>query len=640
MGRHPLQWKRCFGNAILFRKGDDPMKLSPLISDGMVLQRHAKIRLGGLTAPGGPVRVTIGDVSAETVAGEDGAWSVTLDELQAGGPYEMVIAADEERVIRDVLVGDVWVLGGQSNMELPVRRTLDRLADDVHGVRLPHIRQFAVPQVYNFHGPQRDVSGGRWTAATGDDVLDFSAVGFFFARSLHERYGVPVGLIQAAVGGTPVEAWMREETLRQIGGYEEELDRLKDDAWVAAVQAQDARRNEEWYRSLNERDDGMNHGWHREELDDADWETRDIPGSWRGGDLDGLYGAVWFRRELELPDEFAGMEAKLMLGTIVDADDTWINGVHVGSTAYRYPPRRYTVPAGVLKAGRNTIAVRVLTTHSTGEFVPDMPYKLVVGGAEIGLAGAWRCRIGARTERLDMQTFFQYKPAGLYNGMIAPLKDVPVTGALWYQGESNAGRPAGYRELFREMVRDWRETWGIGAFPFLYVQLANFDPGDDDPASWAPIREEQRLCLSVPNTAMTVAIDVGEWNDLHPQDKKTVGERLALGARRLAYGEDVVFSGPLNSGVERLDGALRVRFDHTGSGLVARGGELGGFEVCGADGRYVSARAVIDGDGVVVSSPEVPEPVHVRYAWRNHPADANLYNREGLPASPFSSAYR
>lgn len=616
------------------------MILSSLLSDGMVLQRKAAIRLGGGTEPGRPVRVSFQGRTFETVADDRGRWAVAIDGLREGGPFEMVIAADEERVIRDVLVGDVWVLGGQSNMELPVRRTLDRLADEVRDVHLPFIRQFNVPQVYHFHGPQDTVRGGRWIAAAGDGVLDFSAVGFFFARRIHERYGVPVGLIMAAVGGTPIEAWMREETLRRIGGYDGELDMLKNDAWVAGVQAQDASRSEAWYRTLNERDAGTAQGWHRENIRDSDWPVRSIPGSWRGSDLDGLFGAVWFRREFHLPAELAGREAKLMLGTIVDADDTYVNGVPVGTTAYRYPPRRYAIPAGVLKAGRNVIAVRVLTTHNTGEFVPDMPYKLLVDGREIDLAGDWRYRIGARVERLEPQTFFQYKPAGLYNGMIAPLRGVAMTGVLWYQGESNAGRPAGYRRLFREMVRDWRETWGIGDFPFLFVQLANFDPGDPDPASWAPIREEQRLSLEVPNTAMAVAIDCGEYNDLHPQDKKTVGERLALCARRLAYGEDLVYSGPLFRRVERLSGSLRVAFDHTGSGLAAKGGELGGFEVCGADGRWVPARAVIDGDAVIVSSPEVPEPVHVRYAWRNHPGDANLYNREGLPASPFSSEYR
>lgn len=616
------------------------MKLSSLLSDGMVLQRKAKIRIGGGTDPGRPVRVSFQGRSFEAVADASGRWSVTLDGLQEGGPFEMVIAADEERVIRDVLVGDVWVLGGQSNMELPVRRTLDRLADEVRGADYPFIRQFNVPQIYNFHGPRDEVQGGRWIAATGDGVLDFSAVGFFFARRIHERLGVPVGLVMAAVGGTPVESWMREETLRRIGGYDEELDRLKNDAWVADVQARDAARNEAWYRTLNERDAGTAQGWHREETDDAGWAVRDIPGSWRASELDGLFGAVWFRREFHLPADLAGKEAKLMLGTIVDADDAYVNGIPVGSTAYRYPPRRYEIPAGVLKTGRNVIAVRVLATHNTGEFVPDMPYKLVIGGREIDLSGKWRYRIGTRMERLEPQTFFQYRPAGMYNGMIAPIRHVAMTGVLWYQGESNAGRPAGYRRLFREMVRDWRETWGIGEFPFLFVQLANFDPGDPDPASWAPIREEQRLSLDVPNSAMAVAIDCGEYNDLHPQDKKTVGERLALCARRLAYGEDIVASGPLFKGMERRAGSIRVAFDHVGSGLVARGGgELGGFEVCGADGRFVPARATIDGDGVIVSSPDVPDPVHVRYAWRNHPADANLYNREGLPASPFSSAY-
>lgn len=614
------------------------MLLSGILSDGMVLQRNADVAVWGKTRPRERVRVVFLDRTYETTADESGNWLVTLQGLPPGGPYEMRIAADGERVIRDVLVGDVWVLGGQSNMELPVRRTLDLFAEEIRGVHLPFVRQFTVPMTYDFHGPRDEVAGGRWMAAVQDEVMHFSAAGFFFAKELYERYGVPIGLILTAVGGTPIEAWMSEPTLRRIGGYDEQLDRCKDDEYVAATQRSDEERMRRWHQTLNERDPGLKEGWSGERCDTSDWRDFELPNSWRDGELEAVRGSVWFRREIEVPPSMAAGEAMLKLGTVVDADETYINGTLVGSTGYRYPPRRYPVPAGVLKPGKNTIAVRVISTHNTGEFVRDMPYELVAGGQTLDLKGTWKYRVGAVVEALEPQTFFHYMPAGLYNGMIAPLRRYAIKGALWYQGESNAHKPEGYSRLFREMVQDWRNLWGIGDFPFIFTQLANFEVEDGGRETWAKLREEQRKCLAVPNTAMATAVDIGEYNDLHPQDKKTLGRRLALCARRIAYGEDIVHSGPLYREMERLGDAIRIRFDHTGSGLTTRDGqEPRGFAVCGPDGVYQPARAVISGDAVIVSHERIREPRHVRYAWANNPADANLYNKEGLPAVPFST---
>ncbi|MGG6311355.1 sialate O-acetylesterase [Paenibacillus macerans] len=616
------------------------MKRSGILSDGMVLQRRAKVTIGGHTDASRTVQVSFRGITYSGKADADGAWKVILEDLAPGGPDEMILASgEEELVIRDILVGDVWVLAGQSNMELPVRRTLDLLAEEVRRVNLPMIRQFAVPQAYDFHAPQTDLAGGRWVPATPEEVLGFSAAGFFFAKEIHERYGVPVGLIQTAVGGTPIEAWMTERTLRDIGGYEAALEQCKDDEYVIATNQRDEERNRRWQARLNEADAGLREGWHRAAWETTGWNDFALPGSWEGSELEAVRGAVWFRREIDVPAAMAAGEAQLQLGTIVDADDAYVNGVLVGNTGYMYPPRRYTVPQGVLKPGRNTLAVRVITTHNTGAFVRDMPYKLKAGGQELDLRGIWKYRVGAATEALDAQTFFHYMPAGNYNGMISPLRQVPITGVLWYQGESNTGRPAGYANLFRAMVKDWRDTWDIGDFPVIAVQLANFGPEDERKTNWAELREEQRKGLGVPNTAMAVAIDIGEHNDLHPQDKQTLGQRLALCARRLAYGEEeLVCSGPLFAWLERLEEALRLHFDHAGSGLATRGGEpLRGFAVCGEDGAFLQADAAIDGDTVVVKHGQIKRPVQVRYAWSNNPAGANLYNREGLPAAPFST---
>ncbi len=614
------------------------MKLSSIYSDGMVLQRNKRVTISGKTKKLHNVSLTFLENTYETTADSSGGWSITLDPLAPGGPYQMEISSAQEKLtINDILVGDVWLLGGQSNMELPVQRTLDLFADEIKKVDEPLIRQFAVPQVYDFHEPKTELVGSSWMKATQEDILRFSAVGYFFAREIYEKNGIPIGLIQTAVGGTPIEAWISEKTLRELGGYEPELDLNKEDKYIATKKASDQKLNDLWFQNLNEHDAGLAEEWYASSYQTEDWDDFELPNSWKNSKLEELKGSVWFRKEFELPESFVVSEAKLVLGTIVDADETYINGVKIGTTGYRYPPRRYPVPAELLKPGVNSVTVRVISTQSTGEFIKDMPYKLIVNGNEFHLEGTWQYKIGTRTESLEPQTFFQYKPTGLYNGMIAPLKQYPMKGVLWYQGESNIGQPRGYNKLFYNLVNDWRKNWQLGEFPFILTQLANFDPGEEDTTdNWAVLRDEQRRSLTVPNTAMAVTIDIGESNDLHPQDKKTLGKRLALCARKIAYKEDIIYSGPLYRSMERLDQAIQLTFDHVGSGLVAIGGNLKSFTIAGSDGTFVPAKATIIGDKVLVSHENIDEPQHVRYAWESNPI-ANLYNNEGLPASPFTT---
>lgn len=617
------------------------LEMSSLLSDGMVLQRNVGVSLWGSSGVNEVIQAAFRGKTYSTKADGDGLWELTLGKLEPGGPDDLVLnSGEEELVIRNVLVGDVWVLAGQSNMELPIRRTLDLLADEIRDVNLPMIRQFIVPMSYSFQGPQEELSGGAWTSAVSEDLLGFSAAGFYFAKEIHERYGVPIGVIQTAVGGTPIEAWMSEPTLRGIGGYEAVLNQCKSEEYIHEVIKHDEERYQQWYVRLNETDAGLREGWQDEAADMGSWLEVELPGSWEGSELEAVRGAVWFRKEIDIPETMTEDEALLALGTIVDADDTYVNGVLVGSTGYRYPPRRYTVPKGILKPGKNTIAVRVISMQNTGEFVEGMPYRLNAAGQELDLCGTWHSRIGAVTEALEPQTFFQYMPSGTYNGMIVPLRRYPISGMLWYQGESNTGNPSEYSGLFRAMVRDWRSSWDIGEFPVIAVQLANFGPEGEQFTNWAELREEQRKGLSVPNTALATAIDIGEYNDLHPQDKKTLGERLALCARKLAYGEEqLLHSGPVFAGMERMGHhSVRLRFDHAGSGLATRDGKpLQGFSGCGPEGEYVPAWAEISGSNTVdVSFAGLTPFVQLRYAWSNNPAQANLCNREGLPAFPFA----
>jgi sialate O-acetylesterase len=312
--------------------------------------------------------------------------------------------------------------------------------------------------------------------------------------------------------------------------------------------------------------------------------------------------------------------------------------VFVGTTSYQYPPRWYSLPPNVLKAGPNTVVVRVISNIGKGGFVLDKPYQIVCEGGTIDLKGPWLYRLGARMEPLASQTFIRWKPLGLFNAMLAPLLNYAIKGVIWYQGESNAERPIEYRDLFPAVIRDWRAKWNQGDFPFLFVQLPNFMEAKDQPSesNWALLREAQLRTLSLPRTGMAVAIDIGEWNDIHPLNKKDVGKRLALAAQKVAYADDkVVYSGPIYQSMKVDGDKIIIAFTNTGSGLVARGEELKTFAIAGSDKRFVWAKAKIENNRVVVWSEMVSNPVAVRYAWADNPEGANLYNAEGLPASPF-----
>lgn len=617
--------------------------LPHLISDGMVLQREKRIKIWGEAKPESDINVMFCDQKYTSVADKNGKWEIILSDLKPGGPYEMVITCGEQRkVIRDILVGDVWVLGGQSNMELPIERTLDLFEEEVKNANCPEIRQFSVPMTYNFHGPQEELSGGSWTSVTPETIYDFSAVGYFFAKKIYDTYHIPIGLIHAAVGGTPAEAWISEENLKPFERFKEMLTLCKDDAYVNGIIKNEERENALWYEELNAKEPGFHDAkgyWYSETYDDTDWKEMILPRRFNDTEIGNFKGSVWFRKEFVIPEELKEEEAKLVLGTIVDGDETYLNGVLIGSTGYLYPPRRYNIPANLLKPGKNVLAVRVIITQNIGAFVTDMPYFIQLSNKKIPVDGVWKYRIGAGMRAQKPLTFFQYKPTGVYNSMIYPIRKYAIQGVLWYQGESNTGHPEDYGELFKTVIKEWRSTFDSGEFPFLYVQLANYCPWRMEPeeSGCAGVREQQRRTLAVHNTGMAVIHDVGEYNDLHPQDKKTVGERLALWAMNMVYGEEIVCSGPIYERMEVEGNQIRLYFKYIGSGLVAKGEELKGFLICGKDGKYHEAEAFIDGDTVVVHSELVKEPVNVRFGWADNPEEANLYNKEGLPASPFTT---
>ena len=373
----------------------------------------------------------------------------------------MVINHDnDEKIIKDILVGDVWVLAGQSNMQIPISRTLDLFEEEVKDANYPEIRQFTVPMVYDFNKPIDELNGGNWIPVTPDTVYDFSAVGYFFSKKIYDKYNIPIGLLFTAIGGTPAEAWISEGSLMRFDRFREILTMCKDDSYVQGTIKSEQEYNDNWYSELYQKDEGLKDiPWYSEEYRDNDWREIQLPGSLRGTELEPIRGAIWLRKEIDLPEHMHGKEGKLILGTVIDADDTYINGVLIGNTGYLYPPRRYNIPKGLLKAGKNTITVRMIMTQNIGGFVDDMPYFIRVGNEQIPISGTWKYKVGCIIKPQAPTTFFQYKPIGVYNGMIYPLRNYSIRGVLWYQGESNTGHPYDYKELFETVINDWRKLW-------------------------------------------------------------------------------------------------------------------------------------------------------------------------------------
>ncbi len=619
------------------------VRLPRLVSNGMVLQRDAPVRIWGWAKPGEEVSVAFQGKAYRATTGADGQWRVQLPAMKAGGPYELKIDASNHLVLKDVLLGDVWFCAGQSNMELPMRRVRDKYPQEVATANNPRIRQFDVPMRYDFRGPKSDVTGGSWVSLTPETVLGFSAVGYFFAKEINAKYQVPVGLIKVAVGGSPAEAWLSADALKQFPKYEQQAAPYKDSAAVAGIQQRERAAVGEWYKRLHQADQGEAPGqvkWSSPGYDASAWPTMPVPGYWAEQTPLGMVnGVLWFRKEVEVPAGMAGQPGRLELGTLVDADSTYINGQLVGSTAYQYPPRKYDFGPGVLKAGKNVITVRLISNGGRGGFTKEKTYQLTAGGQALDLRGPWQYKLGATMPPTPGTTTFQYQPGGLYNGLVAPALPYAIKGVLWYQGESNVGRPADYYALTSTLVQDLRTHFQQPNLPFLYVQLANINAAKKEPgeSNQALVRDAQRRLLALPRTGMAVITDVGEWNDIHPLDKQTVGHRLALAAEKVAYGDTkVVASGPLFQSMKIAGNQATLTFAGVGSGLEAKGGgPLGGFTVAGADKKFVPAQARIEGNKVVISSPQVAAPVAVRYAWADNPADANLYNKEGLPASTF-----
>jgi len=551
----------------------------------------------------------------------------------------MLISGKNKISLHDILIGDVWFCAGQSNMVHQMKLHSVYYPDDIPNANYPDIRQFWVPNTTNLQSPQNDLPGGSWKWANPTDVKEFSAVAYFFAKDLYQKYHVPIGIINASWGGVPIESMMSEESFQSFPDILKTVEKNKDTGYVNSV---NRRSFGNTLRMKRPEDEGMTEKWFSTSYQPKEWHRIAVPGFWADEGAKGLNGVVWYRREIDVPASMVNVPAKVFLGRIVDADELYINGNKVGSTGYMYPQRRYALPDSTLKAGKNLFVVRVTNNFGKGGFVPDKPYELIAGNDTIDLTGYWQYKVGLlNVPRRGFGGFsiaLQNQPTALYNSMIAPLINYNVKGFVWYQGESNTGKPDTYAKLQPVMITDWRSKWKEGDLPFLFVQLPGFGDYNYLPSEsqWATFREAQANSLSVPNTAMAVAIDLGEWNDIHPDRKKPVGDRLALAAEKIAYGEDIVYAGPLYQSSEIKDDKIIISFTNTGSGLITNDGEAPAeFAIAGEDKKFVWANAKIEDDKIIVSSEEIPHPKYVRYAWADDPVNPNLINKEGLPAAPF-----
>lgn len=622
--------------------------LPSVFSDNMVLQQKTNAAIWGTTGAG--KRVTINTSwSAKrytSVADNKGNWKVKVLTPSFGGPYTITINDGEITNLNNVLIGEVWICSGQSNMEMPLEGwgKIENYEKEIAAANYPSIRLLQVEHITS-NVPLNDakVANGGWTICNPQYVANFSSVAYFFAREIYKKTKIPVGLIHTSWGGTIAEAWTSGPTLKTMADFSQAVKTIE------SVDTANAKEKYEekmmvWKEATYNKDAGYSNGnaiW-ANNVDTSGWQKMTLPVLWENASLPDFDGVVWFRKKIKIPASWVGKDIKVTLGTIDDNDVTWFNGQKIGETEGYNLSRTYTIPGSGVKQGENELVVRVFDNAGGGGIYGD-PKTLALtsaNGDQISLSGEWMYKVGFNIKDMPAKPADLNNPnlvTVLYNAMIHPFIQYSIRGAIWYQGESNAGRAYQYRSLFPALIIDWRKNWAEGNFPFYFVQLANFMKAADQPgeSEWAELREAQLKTLSLPNTGMAVAIDIGNAEDIHPKNKQEVGRRLALIALAKTYGQKVVYSGPTYKSFKIEGKQIRLTFTNTTGTLKSINGDtLRGFEIAGSDKKFRWAKASIVGNQVIVSADEVAAPVAVRYDWGDNP-NGNLYNASNLPASPF-----
>ncbi len=616
------------------------VKLPPFFSSNMVLQQGMEIPVWGWASPGEKVTVKLEKAVVSAKTNKDGKWSVKLPAMNYGGPYQMTVKGKNLQTFTNVMVGEVWVCSGQSNMEFNLI-TAKNAEAEIAASAYPDIRLFTVKRKIS-QIPLDNVEEEQWQKCSPATSPRFSAVAYFFGRALYQILKVPIGLINTSWGGTVAETWTSGDMIAQNPDFANQLAQLKKinlDDYAKSIEKEVRTRIGE-FSTVDLGMKGDQAIWAAPDFDDSKWNLMKLPGYIEQNGLDGVDGIIWFHKEINIMPSEAGKPALLSLAKINDSDHTFLNGTLVGSTMLMAEKSRlYNIPAGVLKSGKNILTVQVEDIGGNGGIYGDSAtLKLQCEKRSISLCGNWKYKVGL--VKFNTVLSPNSYPTLLYNGMINPLVPYGIRGAIWYQGEGNAGRAKQYQRVFPDMIKDWRNHWNQGDFPFLFVQLANFMKADSVPveSTWAELREAQSKTLALPNTGMAVTTDVGDALDIHPKDKQTVGNRLALAAFKVAYKQELIYNGPVYQQMNVSGNKIVLTFDQVGNGLKIRDkyGYLKGFTVAGEDHQFHWAKALITGTHTIeVSCPEVQHPVAVRYAWANNPDDANLYNSTDLPASSF-----
>jgi len=608
-----------------------------LFNDGMVLQRNKPISVWGWADASEKIEVHFNKQTIKTKADKSGKWFIYLKPEIAGGPYKMVIKGKNTISINDVLVGEVWICSGQSNMEFTVGQVINA-EQEIKEADNPLIRQFLVEKDIS-STPKSILKSGSWKESNKSTVGSFTAVGYFFAKKIYAELKIPIGIINSSWGGTCVETWTSREAFESSDEFKDmiaEVPKMDKDSLIKKRLESLTKRIESIQGSeINLQGE---HQFKNPNFNDSSWPEMYAPKLWENQQLSNLDGVVWMRKSIVISKEDVNKKAILELAKIDDQDITYINGIQVGTNNQYDKKRIYEIPAGILKEGTNVIAIRI-TDYSGGGgiFGDEADFKLMLQNISIPLTGQWKFKVGEIKTEMSPNSY----PDLLYNAMINPLVPYAFQGVLWYQGEANATRAEQYKKAFSLMINDWRKKWKQGNFPFYFAQLSSFDEfgGNSKNGSiWAELREAQSYTAeTVPNSAMCVTIDIGNSKDIHPTNKQDVGRRLAAIALNKVYGQDVVFSGPTFKSMEVKSNQIVLTFNNLGSGLMAsdRYGYLKGFEIAGSDKVFHYAKAYISGNNVIVYCDTIQQPVAVHYGWADDAGDCNLYNTEGFPASPF-----
>ena len=623
--------------------------LPSVFTDNMVLQQKTDITFYGDATKNKQLTVKTGWNGKEyhTEADGQGKWSLKIPTPAAGGPYEITFSDGKKLQLKNVMIGEVWFCSGQSNMEMPVAGwgKVMNYEQEIAEAAYPAIRLFQVKKNTSL-APLKEVEStlGGWQECSSATVPEFSALAYFYARALWKELNVPIGVIDCTWGGTPAEAWTNHETLRQVMGFREEMDKLERLGFDPNRMEQAySEERAHWQSLFTEKDKGMENGklcWTAPSLSEEDWQTISLPGYWEGKGLKDFDGIIWFRRSLEIPAEWAGKPLTLRLGMIDDEDITYFNGVEIARGAGYMTPRTYTIPAKLVKAGKAVLAVRVSDFGGEGG-IHGKAEELYVeaDGKRISLAGDWKYRIGLSLKGFPPAPVSPIQsssyPTVLFNAMVKPWTAFPIKGVIWYQGEANVGRSEQYGDLFPALITDWRRQWRSN-FPFYFVQLANFmESKKIQPNSeWAALREAQTKALKLDQVGMAVTIDIGLADDIHPKNKQEVGRRLALLALAGSYGKNVSSSAPVFQNYIIKGDKMELDFGQKQDGFKIKDTTLHGFTIAGPDRVFYSAEAMVQNGKIIVSSPKVSVPLAARYGWADNP-DCNLYGENGLPVAPF-----